>query len=104
MYGNFLTGPIPRGIGKLDLLQFQAHNNALSSTIPEEFWNNTRLIDVRLDRNKLTGTISGSLGNLDRLVDLRIGDNALTGTLPSEFGKLSNLSKSNLPRTTHIAA
>jgi hypothetical protein len=92
-YGNRFTGRIPQSIGMLDLLQFQAYNNLLSSTIPEEFWNNKRLIDLRLDRNMLAGTLSSSIGNLDRLVDLRLGDNSLEGTLPSELGALTNMSK-----------
>lgn len=92
LYGNKFNGQIPRGMGNLDLLQFQAHNNALSSAIPDDFWNNQRLIDLRLDKNNLAGTISTLIGNLDRLVDLRIGDNSFSGTLPSEISLVSNLS------------
>ena len=93
MYGNKFSGPIPRGMGNLDLLQFQAHNNQLSSTIPDDFWNNKRLIDLRLDGNTFFGTISTLLGNLNRLVDLRMGGNAFTGTLPSEIARIANLRK-----------
>ena len=91
MYGNMITGTIPRGMGNLDLLQFQAHNNELVGTIPEDFWNNQRLIDLRLDGNLFSGTISTLIGNLERLVDLRISGNLFSGTLPSEVGRLSNI-------------
>lgn len=92
MHGNMISGQIPRGMGNLDLLQFQAQMNSLSATIPEDFWNNQRLIDLRLDKNNLVGGISSLIGNLERLVDLRIGDNFFTGTLPVEIARLSNIS------------
>jgi LRR receptor-like serine/threonine-protein kinase FLS2 len=93
MYGNSLVGPIPRGMGNLDLLQFQAHLNNFSSPIPEDFWNNQRLIDLRLDGNQLDGTISSLIGTLQRLVDLRLGGNLFTGTIAPEIAGLANLRK-----------
>jgi hypothetical protein len=83
-------------MGNLDLLQFQAHLNNFSSTIPDDFWNNKRLIDLRLDGNQFSGTISPLIGSLDRLVDLRLGGNLFTGTLVSEISQLGNL------RTFHV--
>jgi len=94
MYQSGLTGSIPSEIGNLDLRRFQVYENELNSSIPEEFWNNAGLNDLRLDSNMLTGDLSSRLGDLVDLTDLRLAFNQLGGFLPNEFVRLSNLRKS----------
>jgi LRR receptor-like serine/threonine-protein kinase FLS2 len=93
-YGNNLSGSLPSTIGLLrNLVKLQLHENALTSTIPNELFSDTALEELRLDRNMLEGTVPTLLGDLVNLVDLRIGENLFTGTLPAEIARLSNLGK-----------
>ena len=68
LWGNDLTGEIPRELGGLSNL--------------EQLW---------LNINDLTGEIPRELGGLSNLRVLRLSANDLTGEIPRELGSLSNL-------------
>ena len=88
---NSLTGPIPSELGRLSLSRFFASNNHLEGSIPEELWQITKLIDLRLDGNKIDGSISNSLGNLLQIEKLYLNSNLLTGSLPISFSAVITL-------------
>ena len=90
-YENNLVGTLPSQLGLLDLTNFQAHGNRLTGTIPEEFWQNSNLKDLRLEDNRLTGSLSTSIGQLIDMTALRLGENELTGLLPAQLTSLTNL-------------
>ncbi|GAX19558.1 hypothetical protein FisN_19Hh136 [Fistulifera solaris] len=90
-YNNAITGQIPTEIGLLNLTEFLAYSNLLSGPIPTPFWNNTYLVDLRLEGNDLLGTVASDIGELTYLQSLRLAGNSFTGTLPPEITRLSNL-------------
>jgi hypothetical protein len=85
-------GTIPREIGNLKklggiILTF----NAMTGTIPDEFYNLTSLSNVRFDSNNFTGGLSSRIGNLKRLTDFSVAYNHLSGPIPKEIGQLSHI-------------
>jgi Leucine-rich repeat (LRR) protein len=88
---NRLAGTIPSQLDSLNLLQFHAHNNEFTGTIPEEIWDVSTLTSLRLDTNSLTGTLSGSVANLENILVLKLDGNSLSGGLPILLGRLSTL-------------
>jgi Leucine-rich repeat (LRR) protein len=93
LYSNGFDGTIPSEIGNLRLFHLYAHSNKLSGPIPEEFWDNRDLIDLRLDNNELDGTLSQRIGNLGQLRDLRLANNSFTGNLPVLLFRLDGIGK-----------
>jgi hypothetical protein len=94
IYENGFDGTIPSEIGNLRLFHVYAHFNKLAGPIPEEFWNNRDLIDLRLDNNELDGTLSQRIGDLSELRDLRLANNSFTGNLPVLLFRLDGIGKS----------
>jgi hypothetical protein len=94
IYENGLTGAIPAEIGNLRLFHFYAHFNRLSGPIPNGFWNNRDLIDLRLDNNRFSGALSQRIGDLSQLRDLRLANNTFTGNLPALLFRLDGIGKS----------
>ena len=106
--GNGLTGPMPRTLGNLALLQgldlgsrfdFTTRtrwDNALTGAIPAELGNLVNLVWLDLDQNTLTGAIPAELGNLVNLEVLNLIANELTGPVPAWMGDLLHLRRLHL--------
>ena len=84
-----LEGKIPAAIGKLDELHKIdfGGNLYLTGPIPDEFYNLTALVTIRIDNTSISGSISNKIGQLTKLVTLRMPQNAfLTGGIPDGIG------------------
>lgn len=91
---NYLTGIIPESIGKLyNLHHFSLHGNRISGPIPSSIGNLTRLFLLWLHQNNLEGPIPPSIGKLKALSTMDFSDNALNGTLPTSIFNISSLSE-----------
>ncbi|KAF8658813.1 hypothetical protein HU200_059304 [Digitaria exilis] len=92
---NTFTGPIPREIGHLkmlDVLNFSS--NSLSGEIPQEICNLTNLQTLDLSNNQLTGEIPAALSNLHFLSWFNVSNNQLEGPVPTggQFNTFTNSS------------
>ncbi|WCJ40509.1 Receptor kinase-like protein Xa21 [Euphorbia peplus] len=91
---NFMSGVIPKYIGKLQKLQvLDFFRNRFSGQIPSSIGNLTRLSMLYLSRNRFEGNIPSSFGNLKNLNTLAISYNNLIGTIPVEILSLFSLSQ-----------
>ena len=92
LWGNRLSGPIPRELGNLSNLEgLNLSSNRLSGPIPRELGNLSNLETLDLCYNQLSGSIPRELGNLSKLEGLLLNGNELSGPIPRELGKLSKL-------------
>ena len=99
LFGNQLTGEIPRELGNLANLKWLSlDGNELTGEIPGQLGNLTNLTILYLERNQLTGEIPRELGDLANLEWLILGGNELTGEIPGELGNLTNLTVLYLDR------
>ena len=97
LWGNRLSGPIPRELGNLSNLErLSLYFNQLSGPIPRELGNLSKLETLWLDDNELSGPIPRELGNLSKLEGLYLSSNELSGPIPPELGNLSKLEWLNL--------
>ncbi|XP_020393969.1 tyrosine-sulfated glycopeptide receptor 1 [Zea mays] len=81
---NYLTGTIPREIGRLVTLQvLNVGNNNLSGGIPPELCSLTKLQFLILRRNRLTGPIPPALNRLNFLAVFSVSYNDLEGPIPT---------------------
>mmetsp|Transcript_21697 Transcript_21697/g.32923 ORF Transcript_21697/g.32923 Transcript_21697/m.32923 type:complete len:695 (-) Transcript_21697:32-2116(-) len=85
-----LTGDMPtlEGMTNLKYL-FMAHTNFTAGTIPSQFAQLTRLVDLSLKDSQRTGTIPADWTNLTNLVLLDLDDNDLTGSIPEDLTSTS---------------
>ena len=81
----------------MQLREFLAQDNAFSGEIPSGLYENSNLVELRLDGNQLSGTLSNQLGNLRILGDLRLSNNTFSGNIPFMFYGMSNLRKYRTP-------
>ena len=94
-----LTGPIPAALGALTALEsLFLHRNRLTGPIPAALGALANLESLSLGGNALTGPIPGSLGNLARLRSLGLDSNELTGPIPRQLGRLASLKSLSLAR------
>jgi len=91
LYNSRIGGTLPSELGGLDLSEFLANNNQLTSSVPDELWKNEQMTLLRLDSNLLTGTLSSHIGNLIGLTDLFLSNNTLSGNLPVTMLRLTSL-------------
>ncbi|KAI9074195.1 hypothetical protein K1719_043849 [Acacia pycnantha] len=120
--GNSFTGFVPKGIGKLDKLNFLDFSyNHLKGPIPSNIFNIStwrtlnlagnslsgvlpsnlgiglpNLKDLRLQVNGLTGQIPSSISNASKLITLRLSSNKFNGAIPNVLGNLTNLMELDL--------
>lgn len=88
-----LTGTLPAGIKFLtSMTSLTLSRNAFEySSLPQELFSLTNLVDLDLQRNLMAGTIPTEIGRLSALETLKLGWNLFEGSVPTEFGNLSNL-------------
>uniref|UniRef100_A0A7N0ZS91 non-specific serine/threonine protein kinase n=1 Tax=Kalanchoe fedtschenkoi TaxID=63787 RepID=A0A7N0ZS91_KALFE len=84
MWGNYITGPIPEGIGELSGLSYLSFSfNLLDGVIPNSIGKLGNISELYLYENNLRGGIPSSIGNLTKVAVLNMGGNSLTGNIPS---------------------
>eukprot|EP01084_Bolivina_argentea_P142069 249600_1 len=101
---NNLTGYIPKSIYNLtELESFDIHSsrpidyrgcngtNLQNSSLPETFYNLTKLTDINIEYVCLSGIISDNIANLKNLVSLQNHGNYIYGTIPMALDKCTNL-------------
>lgn len=100
---NKFSGSLTSNVTNLKYLQkFEADENNLSGTLPNELWNIAMLGRVHAGSNPdLSGTISPWIGNATRLQEVFLPNTGIDGTIPTEVGKLSALRIMKLS-TTYI--
>ena len=97
IWGNNLTGEIPRELGRLtNLTRLGLSASNLTGEIPRELGGLTQLSHLSLGENNLTGEIPRELGNLTNLENLYLSYNNLTGEIPRELGRLTSLERLSL--------
>jgi Leucine-rich repeat (LRR) protein len=85
LYGNELSGFIPREVGMLEhLSNLQLLENNFEGPIPGSIGNMRSLTSLLLSSNYLTGVMPASLGNLSSLSRLQIENNNLFGPIPPD--------------------
>jgi Leucine-rich repeat (LRR) protein len=68
----------------------------MNGTLPDSFYNLTKLTDISLSGHAFTGSIKTEIGNMRNLTSLKINRNKFTGTLPSELGLCEKLGKGDI--------
>ncbi|XP_027166854.1 probable leucine-rich repeat receptor-like protein kinase At1g35710 [Coffea eugenioides] len=101
LFGNQLSGLIPKEIGKLgSLTQLSLAKNMLTGPIPLFFGNLSGLTLLYLFQNYLPRPIPKKIGNLRKLNELEISGNQLSSPIPEEIGKLRSLTILSLANNT----
>ena len=95
---NFLSGPIPNELGKLEMVQIvDMSNNNLSGSIPATLQRCKNLFNIDLSVNQLSGTIpEKAFAGMDVLTSLNLSRNNLDGRLPGSLAIMKNLSSLDL--------
>uniref|UniRef100_A0A7N0TSN6 non-specific serine/threonine protein kinase n=1 Tax=Kalanchoe fedtschenkoi TaxID=63787 RepID=A0A7N0TSN6_KALFE len=89
---NFITGPIPEGIGELrGLTAADLSNNLFSGTIPNSIGKLRNMSTLYLHENHLHGGIPSSIGNLTKLFYLHLYGNYLDGQIPTTLGNCKGM-------------
>ncbi|XP_017647770.1 receptor-like protein 53 [Gossypium arboreum] len=97
LWGNQLSGQIPRSLGNLlQLTYLDLSYNQLSGQIPRSLGNLLQLTLLDLWGNQLSGQIPRSLGNLLQLAHLDLCGNQLSGQIPRSLGNLLQLTHLDL--------
>jgi Leucine-rich repeat (LRR) protein len=65
----------------------------MNGTLPDSFYNLTKLTDITIFAHAFTGSIKTEIGNMRNLTTLYLDRNKFTGTLPSELGLCEKLGK-----------
>ncbi|KAF9620585.1 hypothetical protein IFM89_013611 [Coptis chinensis] len=94
---NFLQGPIPLELSKMDMvLAIDLSSNNLSGTIPAQLGSCIALEFLNLSQNLLRGPLPDQIGNLLYLQELDISSNHLLGDIPQFLQASSTLKKLNI--------
>ncbi|PWA78535.1 leucine-rich repeat protein [Artemisia annua] len=93
MRGNYLTGRLPRKLGRLkNLSSIDLAYNQLRGTIPDSIGSLSLLKTFQMNINELEGSIPKTIGGLSSLEFLDLSFNKLNGSLPESIGQLGKLS------------
>lgn len=84
---NELSGPLPPCLfdRSSTLRDIDLDNNVLSSVLPSNFAEDSKIEALSLRRTNLTGSLPNSMENLVNLQMLHLGSNDLTGTIPGSI-------------------
>jgi Leucine-rich repeat (LRR) protein len=97
LHNNEFTGAIPAVLSE-SLRALLLANNKLSGPIPKGIGRLKNLTDLRLNRNRLTGPIPADLANAPSLQVLRLDHNRLSGPIPAGLaGRLMLFDASHNP-------
>ncbi|KAL1834385.1 hypothetical protein ACET3Z_004036 [Daucus carota] len=92
MYGNYIYGSIPHGIGKYtNMIHLDFGDNFLTGSIPQSIGRLSKLGRLVLHGNNISGAIPTSISNITHLVDLYLDNNVLQGNIPAELFNISTL-------------
>ncbi|XP_058192107.1 leucine-rich repeat protein 1-like [Rhododendron vialii] len=84
-----VKSPCTWDLGDLDSLQYlEVYGNNLSGSIPRELGKLFHLISLDLYNNQLSGHIPPTLGKLKSLKFMRLNSNKLTGKIPIQVIQL----------------
>ena len=87
------TGTIPTEIGLCTDLEYIEMNGRIHGTIPDEFYQLTKLTELHLQRGAFQGSISSLIGQLTDLAHLHTIANHFVGSIPTEIGLLTALTR-----------
>ncbi|XP_058108031.1 LRR receptor-like serine/threonine-protein kinase EFR [Magnolia sinica] len=94
---NFLNGPLPIEVGKLNMLGFMDFSeNELSGTVPVSIGDCSSLQGLNMARNRFEGLITESFSRLGTLESLDLSFNNLSGQISMVLEKLRFLQNLNL--------
>ncbi|KAK9199271.1 hypothetical protein WN944_014459 [Citrus x changshan-huyou] len=94
LYGNRLTGAIPKAVASISTLaDLTLEFNQFSGDLPAELGNLINLEKLHLNSNNFTGKLPESFANLTRLKHFRISDNHFTGQIPDYIQNWTKLEK-----------
>ncbi|KAK2988810.1 hypothetical protein RJ640_018142 [Escallonia rubra] len=100
LFGNRLTGPIPKQIGNISTLEeIVLEFNQLSGPIPSELRTLPRIERILLTSNNFSGELPETLAELTTLKDFYLTGNMLDGPMPESMKKAGDhidLSYNNL--------
>jgi protein-serine/threonine kinase len=65
----------------------------MNGTLPDSFYNLTKLKQLSISGHAFTGEIKTEIGNMANLTSFKISRNKFSGTLPSELGRCEKLGK-----------
>jgi len=86
-----LSGSLPSKIGMLPLVQLFMIQTNFEGTLPDSFYELSRLEDVIVSSNNFTGKIRNQMGQLSNLRNVYLSSNKFTGTIPDWIGDLTDL-------------
>ncbi|KAK7272602.1 hypothetical protein RJT34_29308 [Clitoria ternatea] len=94
LFGNRITGPIPKELGNITTLKkLVLEFNQLSGELPPELGNLPQLEILLLTSNYFTGNLPATFARLTTLKHLRLGDNQFSGTLPNFIQSWTSLER-----------
>lgn len=95
MSTNNFSGALPENIGNASELQviylWVNEDGKMNGTLPDSFYNLTKLKSLSISGHAFTGEIKTEIGNMVNLTSFKISRNQFSGTLPSELGRCEKL-------------
>lgn len=67
----------------------------MNGSLPDSFYNLTKLKELSLSGHAFSGHISTAIGNMLNLTSLKLSRNEFSGTLPSELGLCEKLGENS---------